>query len=91
MYERLKSGFLKNISVLYKLCHPLSLSFLFFYRNLLYKCSGFCNYHAITFALMIKYTPSSQLVLKDFSHPFDNELSPDNRWLDKISRGVTLG
>lgn len=30
---------------------------------------------------MIKYTPSSQLVLKDFSHPFDNELSPDNRWV----------
>lgn len=30
---------------------------------------------------MIKYTSSSQLVLKDFSHPFDNELSPDNRWI----------
>lgn len=30
---------------------------------------------------MIKYTPSNQLTLKDFSHPFDNELSPDNRWV----------
>lgn len=30
---------------------------------------------------MIKYTPSNQLTLSGFSHPFDQELSPDNRWL----------
>jgi hypothetical protein len=30
---------------------------------------------------MIKYTPSSQLTLSGFSHPFDQELSPDNRWI----------
>ena len=30
---------------------------------------------------MIKYTPSNQLSLSGFSHPFDQELSPDNRWI----------
>ena len=30
---------------------------------------------------MIKYTPSNQLTLSGFSHPFDQELSPDNRWV----------
>jgi len=30
---------------------------------------------------MIKYTPSNQLTLEGFSHPFDQELSPDNRWV----------
>jgi len=30
---------------------------------------------------MIKYTPASQLTLKGFSHPLDNELDPGNRWV----------
>ena len=30
---------------------------------------------------MIKYTSSNQLMLEGFSHPFDQELSPDNRWV----------
>jgi hypothetical protein len=30
---------------------------------------------------MIKYTPSNQLTLNGFSTPFENELSPDNRWV----------
>ena len=30
---------------------------------------------------MITYTPSNQLTLEGFSHPFDRELSPDNRWV----------
>ncbi len=30
---------------------------------------------------MIKYTPASQLTLNGFSHPFDQSLSPDNRWV----------
>jgi len=30
---------------------------------------------------MIKYTSSDQLTLAGFSHPFDNELSPGNRWV----------
>ena len=30
---------------------------------------------------MIKYTPSNQLTLEGFSHPFEEELSPENRWV----------
>ena len=30
---------------------------------------------------MITYTPSNQLTLEGFLHPFDRELSPDNRWV----------
>lgn len=30
---------------------------------------------------MVKYTPSNQLALEGFSTPFENELSPDNRWV----------
>ena len=30
---------------------------------------------------MIKYTPSNQLTLEGFSHPFEQELSPQNRWV----------
>ena len=30
---------------------------------------------------MIKYTPSSQLTLEEFKHPFHNQLRPDNRWV----------
>ena len=30
---------------------------------------------------MIKYTPSNQLTLDCFSHPFDRDLSPQNRWV----------
>lgn len=30
---------------------------------------------------MIKYTPANQLTLTGFSHPFDQELSPENRWV----------
>ncbi len=30
---------------------------------------------------MIKYTPANQLTLEGFEHPFDQELSPDNRWV----------
>ena len=36
---------------------------------------------------MIKYTPTNQLTLEVFSHPFENELSPDNRWV-KLSKVV---
>ncbi len=32
-------------------------------------------------AVMIKYTPSNQLSLKVFSHPFERNLSPENRWV----------
>ena len=32
-------------------------------------------------ALMIHYTPCSQLTLEGFDHPFDQELDPDNRWV----------
>ena len=34
---------------------------------------------------MIKYTPSNQLTLSGFSHPFDQELSSGNRWV-KLSK-----
>jgi hypothetical protein len=34
---------------------------------------------------MIKYTPANQLTLEGFSHPFDQELSLDNRWV-KLAR-----
>ncbi len=34
---------------------------------------------------MINYTPSNQLTLAGFSHPFDNELDMDNRWI-KLSK-----
>ena len=30
---------------------------------------------------MINYTPSNQLTLSGFSHPFDQALSPENRWV----------
>ena len=30
---------------------------------------------------MIKYTPSNQLTLDGFQHPFDQELSKENRWV----------
>lgn len=30
---------------------------------------------------MIKYTPASQLTLDGFSHPFEQSLCPDNRWV----------
>ena len=30
---------------------------------------------------MIRYTPSGQLTLAGFDHPFEQELSPDNRWV----------
>jgi len=30
---------------------------------------------------MIKYTPANQLALEGFSTPFENSLSPDNRWV----------
>ncbi len=30
---------------------------------------------------MVKYTPSNQLTLLGFSHPFDQELSKENRWV----------
>jgi hypothetical protein len=30
---------------------------------------------------MIKYTPSSQLTLETFKHPFHNHLKTDNRWV----------
>jgi len=30
---------------------------------------------------MIKYTPSNQLSLEGFSHPFERDLSPENRWV----------
>jgi hypothetical protein len=30
---------------------------------------------------MIKYTPANQLTLEGFTTPFENELSPDNRWV----------
>lgn len=30
---------------------------------------------------MIKYTPSNQLTLEGFSHPFERDLSPKNRWV----------
>ncbi len=34
---------------------------------------------------MIKYTPSNQLTLSGFSHPFDQELSPD---IERNARSV---
>ena len=36
---------------------------------------------------MIKYTPANQLTLEGFSTPFDNSLSPDNRWV-KLAKVV---
>lgn len=30
---------------------------------------------------MINYTPANQLTLEGFSHPFNQELSPENRWV----------
>lgn len=36
---------------------------------------------------MIKYTPANQFTLEGFSTPFDNSLSPDNRWV-KLSKVV---
>ena len=34
---------------------------------------------------MIKYTPANQLTLEGFEHPFDQELSIDNRWVKLAS------
>lgn len=34
---------------------------------------------------MIKYTPASQLTLDGFSHPFEQALSPSNRWVKLAS------
>jgi len=34
---------------------------------------------------MIKYTPSNQLTLEGFSHPFKQELCPENRWVKLAS------
>ena len=31
---------------------------------------------------MIKYTPSSQLSLENFKHPFHQQLDPNNRWVE---------
>jgi hypothetical protein len=39
----------------------------------------------IILAVMIKYTPSNQLTLAGFSHPFEQELSADNRWVKLAS------
>lgn len=36
-------------------------------------------------AHMIKYTPANQLTLEGFEHPFDQELSKDNRWVKLAS------
>lgn len=36
---------------------------------------------------MIKYTPANQLTLAGFSTPFENSLSPDNRWV-KLSKVI---
>ena len=30
---------------------------------------------------MINYTPQNQLSLEGFTHPFDRDLLPDNRWV----------
>jgi hypothetical protein len=30
---------------------------------------------------MIKYTPSNQLNLENFKHPFHQQLDPNNRWV----------
>lgn len=32
-------------------------------------------------ALLIRYTPASQLTLEGFEHPFDQQLDPVNRWV----------
>ena len=34
---------------------------------------------------MIKYTPSNQLTLEGFLHPFEQELCPKNRWIKLAS------
>ena len=34
---------------------------------------------------MIKYTPANQLTLEGFKHPFDQQLSGDNRWVKLAS------
>lgn len=34
---------------------------------------------------MIKYTPANQLTLDGFSHPFEQSLSPENRWVKLAS------
>lgn len=34
---------------------------------------------------MIKYTPANQLTLEGFNHPFDQQLSRDNRWVKLAS------
>lgn len=39
------------------------------------------------FALMINYTPESQLSIDSFQTPFEAALSPDNRWV-KLSKVV---
>ena len=36
---------------------------------------------------MIKYTPSNQLALENFSHPFDQEPDPENRWVE-LARSI---
>ena len=45
----------------------------------------FLYFYGINHALMIKYTPANQLSLENFKTPFDNTLSPDNRWV-KMSK-----
>ena len=48
---------------------------------------SFLYFYGINRALMIKYTPANQLSLESFTTPFENTLSPDNRWV-KLSKVI---
>ena len=41
----------------------------------------FCYLYCINRAVTINYTPQNQLSLEGFTHPFDRDLLPDNRWV----------
>lgn len=47
----------------------------------------FCYFYFKSRALMINYTPQNQLSLEGFTHPFERDLSAENRWV-KLAKVV---
>ena len=45
------------------------------------KVKGLWYFSLKILALMINYTPSKQLTLEGFQHPFHKQLKSDNRWV----------
>jgi len=41
----------------------------------------FRNFYFKSCADMINYTPQNQLSLEEFTHPFEQDLDPGNKWV----------